>query len=112
MARRLTRFTWVIRPVIWAHKCVQTTSWFTALVGTIRLILGATGSVGPARMDLGWASPIIGALGSVSGLERANGWERGAIRGGGRMGGVGGITLITITSASTMLTFITTGGRA
>src|SRR5712664_2943288 len=63
-------------------------------------------------MDLGRGSPTTGELGSASGLERANGWGHGGIRGGGRMNGGGGTTSITITSASITLTFITTGGRA
>src|SRR5947208_3993407 len=82
-----------------------------ARVGIIRPTLEATGWAGLAPMDLGRGSPTTGELGSASGLERANGWGRGVIRGGGHITGVGGTTSITITSASITLTFITTGGR-
>src|SRR5437667_8285022 len=101
----------VTRPAISAPRCVRTTSWSMARVGTIRPTSEATGWAGPAPMDLERGSPTTGELGSASGLEQANGWGRGAIRGGGRMNGVGGTTSITITSASITLTFITTGGR-
>src|SRR6185503_21173352 len=63
-------------------------------------------------MDLGWGSPTTGELGSALGLEQANGWGPGVIRGGGPIIGLGGTTLITITSASITLIFITTGGQA
>src|SRR5258708_33021000 len=63
-------------------------------------------------MDLGRGSPTTGELGSASGLERANGWGRGGVRGGGHITGVGGTPSITITSVSITLIFITTGGQA
>ena len=64
-------------------------------------------------MDVGGLSVDlpIGELGLASDLAPANGWGRGAIRGGGRMNGVGGTTSITITSASITLTFIITGDQ-
>src|SRR6266478_7858070 len=63
-------------------------------------------------MDLGWGSRIAGESGSALVSEPVNGWERGAIRGGGRMAGAGGTTLITTTSVSIISTFTTIGGRA
>src|SRR6266550_7246536 len=110
--RRPTWFMRVTRPVISAPKCARTMSWSMARVTTIHLTSGAIGWAGRAPMDLARGLPITGELGSASDLAPANGWERGGIRGGGHITGVGGTTSITITSASITLTFITTGGRA
>src|SRR5258708_20370098 len=63
-------------------------------------------------MDSGWDSGIIGELASASGLEPANGWERGVTRGGGRTTRVGGATSITTTSVSIISTSIITGNQA
>src|SRR6267378_2083512 len=59
-------------------------------------------------MGLGRGSRTTGVSDSVSGLQRATGWERGAIRGGDRLAGVGDTmtTLITITLA--LITSIST----
>ena len=84
----------------------------TERAGTIRRILETIGLAGPAHTALESDSRITGESGSASDLVPVNGWGRGATHGGGHTNGVGGITSITITSASIISTSTITGGQA